>query len=157
MMNKLLITSTCLFLICSCSISQNAIKSGVICNGKVKVGFSIPKEGEEARKYKVKDTTLALIEITFGSGFDDSLTIYINDKIIESGYAKTNPTTSLASFGTNYYYSSEGESTILMRVFNNTENVCFETQIKKGWRYLHISFYQNEWIVNYSNHQAIFE
>jgi hypothetical protein len=144
-----------LLLFCNCSIYQNKLNKNVSClKEKIDIGFWVPKEGEEARNYKAHDTTIALIEIRFCSGFSDSIVVYMNDNVIQKGYAETDPVTSISNLSVNYNYSEEKKLPIL-KVYNKTENRCFEIQILKGWRYLDVSYNEKGWILIYSNYETV--
>lgn len=98
------------------------------------------------------------VTMYFMSKFEDSLSIYLDNKLIKKDYYSTNFSTSFTNkileFDLKKY--KKKKHTIKIICHNKIKNIC-TFNIIEGYKIIEVYLINENWIINFSNNLIIFE
>jgi hypothetical protein len=145
----------CVTIMCANLYSQTVKKC---CNNSVKIGYINPPPGTEARALKVSDTSKKEISIIFESGFNDTVVVFLNEKIQGKVFLKSNENRGYTGENMLVDYSKIKKGKKLeLKVQSLNRSACIEIEIQKGYRMLELSWSKETWWANFSNYGQVFE
>lgn len=95
---------------------------------------------------KVKKETAISLE----DGFNNQMSLYVNNKLIIDRWFKTD-----GSLGVAYFFSLKGKNKVLK--FEEKGNICFEFYLDNRYEFVRIFRKKNGWLVIYSNESIEYE
>jgi hypothetical protein len=139
--------------------------ASLICSNKVfgqecrnlyspyKIGYIYSRPGSTNKL----DSTQSEINLVLESGFNDSLEILFNEKIIFKGFVKTNRSTGYTGETLNIDYSAiKGNGCIVISSISDKSGI--NLGIQRGFVLLRVSKGgNNQWSVTYSNSPVVYE
>lgn len=91
----------------------------------------------------------------FENDFNEKIKITINQKEIYNKEVKTNEKKSDEYSDKFIYNIDPKEKKIILRGYSEKNNTCFELPLNKKYRIIYLYYYQNQWIIRFSNNLRI--
>ncbi len=149
-----LIFSSVLFSGCKSSKEQEnnpTIESN--CSKNVSIQYR--KASEEAKKQDmVADKSKNNVVVFFEAYFDGIVKGYVNDELIFKENIVTDESLGTTEKYFTYDYSKDD---VLPKLKVQTNNGCVEFDIKKDYKLIYLSFYEEKWDIIYSNVYPTYE
>jgi len=99
------------------------------------------------------------IQINFDCCFNDSVQIYVNDKLIEKTFLKTDESTSFTGYSINVKFDNRKKNTTLKVILPNKQVYCSILLYKK-YKLLNVNRMENwnkTWWITFGNFGIIYE
>lgn len=136
------------FLICllfSCKSHKNSIQKS-ICSNNYEIQYDKSKKNLLSKKEKDKNYFL----IYFENNFNDKVKLDINKNNIFDRSVITNNSNPDEYTG-KLIYKMDGSDKYIMNIQGENTKTCFEIPLNKSFRIIYLFYYQNKWIIRFSN------
>ncbi|WPO81975.1 hypothetical protein SD427_14540 [Chryseobacterium sp. JJR-5R] len=129
----------------SCKNHTNSIKQSS-CNDIYEIQYDKSKKYLLSKKEKDKNYFIIYIE----NNFNDKLKININKKIIFDKQVITN-NQKPDDYSERIIYKMDGNDKNIMNLQSELNKACIEIPLDKKYRIIYLFYYQNKFIVRFSN------
>ena len=138
---KSILLITILFTCVGCSFLQNALPAPS-CSEKLTIRYEESKYVDN----KLQDASCTVI---FESGFNDTLEIYVDDKLLRRDFFETDD--SMGYTGKGVEFNNDGKSLRILRIKSVTRERCMEITVDPRYKVMYIDAGENGWVIFYAN------
>lgn len=131
------------------SISKTELKSD--CGNTFEIQYA--KDGKYLLSQKERDKNYIIFY--FENNFNDKVKISINQKDIYNNQVVTNAEKPDDYADMFIYKMNPGEMNFFLKGFSETSKTCFEIPLDTKYRIIYLFYYQNHWIIRFTNNQRI--